>query len=214
MAFSGPDSLPPDVYPDSRNRLPLVQRDELDAVGQEVYDQAVSDARSLAGLHGPGGLRLRAPRLAALMRPLSLYLRFEAGLDPGLAEIATLATARETDQDFEWNAHERIALKVGVAPTVIDVIRQRGPVDGVEAKAAALIVLAREAIGAHHVRSETFASALRLFGAEQLVLYVALMGHYGAIAYLLHTFDNQLPAGEVSRLPATPPSPAAPGASA
>src|ERR1700733_11561137 len=99
-----PSTLPPDVYPDSRNRLPQITREELDGLGQELYDEIVGDSRSFAGLIGPGGIRLRAPACARVMRPASLYLRFEAGLDPRLAEVAVLATARENDQDFEWNA--------------------------------------------------------------------------------------------------------------
>jgi hypothetical protein len=33
------------------------------------------------------------------------------------------------------------------------------------------------------------------------VLFVSLMGHYGAIAYLLTVFNNQLAEGEESTLP-------------
>lgn len=194
-------SLPPDCYPDSRNRLPLVTRAELSDLGKDVYDDVVGDARSFVGLLGPGGIRLRAPRLAQLMRPVNHYLRFDAGLDQRLAEIAILATARENDQHYEWNQHERLGLKAGLEPEIIDVIRDRRPVSGLGEREAILILLAREAIGEHTVRPETFATALHLFGEEQLVLFVSLMGHYGAIAYLLTVFNNQLAEGEESRLP-------------
>lgn len=51
-------TLPKDVYPDSRNRLPLAKREDLDEEGKRAYDAAVSNQRSLAGLQGPAGIRL------------------------------------------------------------------------------------------------------------------------------------------------------------
>ena len=53
--------------------------------------------------------------------------------------------------------------------------------------------LAREAIGDRRVGSDTFAEALQLFGEEQLILYVSLIGHYSALACLLHVFANHPP---------------------
>jgi len=196
-----PGALPPDIFPDSRNRMPLVTREELSELGRRLFDEAQADSRSIVGLRGPGGIRLRASRLTELSRPVNRYLRYDAGLDRRLAELAILASARETDQRFEWHAHEGIGLKEGLEPEIIDVIRYRRPLSGLGEKEATLIALAREAIGKHEVRPETFAAALRLFGKEDLILYVSLMGEYAGTAYLLHIFNQQLPEGVTSTLP-------------
>jgi 4-carboxymuconolactone decarboxylase len=201
MAPSEPGTLPPDIFPDSRNRMPLITREELNELGQRLYDEALADPRSIVGLQGPGGIRLGSPRLTELSRPVNRFLRYGAGLDRRLAELAILASARETDQRFEWHAHEAIALKEGLEPAIIDVIRYRRPLSGMGEKEATLITLAREAIGKHEVRPETFADALRLFGKEDLILYVTLMGEYAATGFLLHTFNQQLPEGVTSTLP-------------
>jgi 4-carboxymuconolactone decarboxylase len=195
------DSLPPDIHPDSRSRIPLITRDDLDDAGKALYDAALADPRSLAGMQGPGGIRMWAAQLTAVSRPKNRYLRFEAGLDRRLAEIAILATARECDQHFEWRAHELAALKEGVAPEIIDVIRWRKPLDGLAEAEATLIALARQAIGERRVDAATYATAMRLFGTEPLINFVSLMGDYAATAILLHVFDQQLPAGETSKLP-------------
>jgi 4-carboxymuconolactone decarboxylase len=167
-----PGGLAPDLFADSRNRMPLVTRDELNDLGKRLYDEAVNDSRSIVGLRGPGGIRLRSPELTELSRPVNRWLRYDAGLDRRLAELAILASARETDQHFEWFAHEGVALKEGADPAVIDVIRYRKPLAG-----------------------------LRLFGAEELIKYVTLMGEYAATGFLLHVFAQQLPDGQVSKLP-------------
>jgi 4-carboxymuconolactone decarboxylase len=193
--------LPADVYPESRNRLPMVRRDDLDDDGKKIFDAAANDSRSIVGLQGPGGIRLHNPVLTALSQPLNRYLRFEAGLDRRVAEVAILATARELDQDFEWSAHEAEALKIGVAPDVIDIVRFRRPVDGLGEQYAAMIRLVREAVGRHHVSPETFSEALRLFGRIPLLNYVALIGNYMGTAVLLTVFNQQLPPEKSSQLP-------------
>ncbi|HXP94605.1 MAG TPA: hypothetical protein VN905_14120 [Candidatus Binatia bacterium] len=192
--------LPADIYPESRNRLPMVRRDDLNDEGKEIFDARKNDRRSLVGLQGPSGIRLHNPKLAKLSSPLNRYLRFEAGLDRRVVEVVILATAREFDQPFEWAAHEGEALKIGVAQDVIDVVRFRKPVDGLGEQYAAMIRLVREACGAHKVSSATFAEAMRLFGKEQLLNYVALIGGYADTAILLTVFDQQLPAEKRSTL--------------
>ena len=193
--------LPSDIYADSRSRVPLIKREQLDADGQKIYDQTAGDSRSIVGLQGPGGIRLYSPKLDAVDRPVNQFLRFNAGLDPKLVEIAILATAREMDQRFEWYAHEMNGLKVGVPPSTIDVIRYRRPLTGLGEPEATLIELGREAVGKHAVSSATFAAAEHIFGREKLINYIALMGDYAGTGILLTTFDQQLPAGQVSKLP-------------
>ena len=39
-------TLPKDVYPDSRNRLPVIGRDDLDERGKRAYDEVVKGAAS------------------------------------------------------------------------------------------------------------------------------------------------------------------------
>jgi 4-carboxymuconolactone decarboxylase len=195
-------AMPKDVYADSRNRLPLVKRDDLDDAGKKIYDQTAGDARSLAGLQGPGGIRLYSPRVDELTRAVNQYLRFNAGLDPRLGEISILVVAREMDQRFEWYAHEAAGLKAGLEPSIIDVIRYRKPIPpGIGAKEAVLIRLGRGALGAHQVDAATFAEAVKLFGPQTMLNYIELMGAYAETSVLLTTFNQQLPPGQVSQLP-------------
>lgn len=195
------DQLPPDVYPDSRNRLPLVQREDLDERGKKVYDEMANDSRSLAGLRGPAGIRLNSPRLSELNAPVSEYLRFENGVGPRLTQLAFLVTAREIDSQFEWTAHEPAALKAGVSQELIDIVKYRKPLTGVGEKEAAIIQLGREAFGQRKVSSETFARALNLFGKETLVNLVSFLGYQAQTGVLLVVFDQHIPAGQKPLLP-------------
>ncbi len=57
-------TLPKDIYPDSRSRLPLPKRDALDEQGKRVYDSVLDPKRpTLAGFQGPAGIWLHSPRV-------------------------------------------------------------------------------------------------------------------------------------------------------
>jgi 4-carboxymuconolactone decarboxylase len=192
------------IYPESRNRLPLIQRESLDELGKTLYDKTSADARSgrsLVGFQGPNGITLYSPRVADSDQRKNDYLRFESHLGRRFYELAILVTARELDQQFEWTAHEPAALEAGVEPAIIDLVKYRRPLAGLQPKDAAIIQLGRELVGRRAVQSGTFANALRLFGAQYLVDVVSVIGHYSAVAVLLNAFDQQLAPGQTPLLP-------------
>ncbi len=193
---------PPDIDLESGCRLPLPKREELGAEAQAAYDRLTStSSQNLRGLRGPGGIQLHSPALSRVSRPLNHYLRFESGLGGRLRELAILVTAREHDSQFEWAAHEAEALREGVSPELIEIIRHRRGLDGVAEVDAIVIALGRETFGARKVSAATFARCLAQFGRRKLVDLVALMGNYAATAALLTAFDMQLDPGQEPGLP-------------
>jgi 4-carboxymuconolactone decarboxylase len=193
---------PEDVDPESGCRLPLPAREQLDDVGQRIYD-SLADPKggTIRGLRGPGGILLHSPELSRLARPLNRYLRHEAGLGGRVRELAILTTARELDSQFEWAAHEPEALSEGISPEIIEVIKHRKDTSGLDEADAIVIELGREIFGERKVASATFARALRQFGRRALVDLVALMGNYAGTAAFLTAFDMQLDAGQPPLLP-------------
>jgi 4-carboxymuconolactone decarboxylase len=192
-----------DIDAESRCRLPLPRRDELDAEARAAYDRLV-DPRggTLRGLRGPGGITLHSPGLARLTRPLNQYLRYGSGLSGRVRELAILVTARECDSQFEWAAHEAEARKEGVPAEIIEIVRRRGDLAaGLDDGDAVVIALGREMFGARRVSAATFARCLALFGRKKLVDLVALMGNYASTAALLAAFDMRLDPGVEPPLP-------------
>ena len=189
-------SLPSDIDPVSRCRLPLVNRDDLDDAGKRTYDATAANDRSIARLRGPAGIRLHSPRSRELE-----YLRYETELGRRLTELVILVTAREMDQQFEWTLHEREALAEGLEPEIIDLIRLRRPVEGLGDKEAVIVRVGRELFQTHRLSPEVYAQALALFGTKTLVDLVCLMGNYAGTALLLTAVDQQLPEGMEPGLP-------------
>lgn len=110
-------------------------------------------------------------------------------------------TARELNHQFEWAAHEPAALAAGVEPAVIEIIKYKRPLVGLQPKDAALIQLGREVFGRRAAEPATLAEALKLFGRQDLVDAVSVMGHYAGIAILLDAFNQQLAPGQKPLLP-------------
>ena len=194
---------PADIDRESGSRLPPVKREDMSEQGRKQYDALVgrTGGRSIAGLRGPGGLNLYSPKAAEHLSGLSNYLRYESGMSGRVREIAILTTAREMDNQFEWAAHEAVALKEGVPKEVVEVIKGRKSTDNLSEADATIIQLGRQAFGDKKVASDVFARARKIFGDRGLVEVVMLMGNYSAIAVLLTTFDVQLSPGQKPLLP-------------
>jgi 4-carboxymuconolactone decarboxylase len=188
-----------DIDPESRCRIPLPLREDLDTEGQRTFDFYTSG--TLRGLRGPAGIWLHSPRLAELYQPLGTYLRSGAGLSEPVREVCVLATAREFNNAFEWAAHEPEALRVGVPEQIIQSIKFREPSAEMDAPFGTVVELVREAFTAGSVSAATYDAAVALLGVPLLIDLISLAGMYASTAAMLTVFDMQLDAGETHLLP-------------
>jgi 4-carboxymuconolactone decarboxylase len=190
-------AFPKDVYANTGSRLPAIKREDLDDVGKKLFD-----SRGLtADAFGPGAIRLYSLPVADHMAAVNSYLRYKSGLDPRLVQLAILVTARESDSEYVWTAHEPQGLKAGLSAEVVDIVKYRKPTAGLAEKDAAIIDLGREVFEKHHVSSQTYAHAHSVFGNQELVNYAALMGDYAATTTLLNAFDQHIRPADKPLLP-------------
>lgn len=184
-------ALPDDIYPESGNRLPIVERDILDTQGKAKFDDVISpDTKTLAGIRGPGGIRLHGSGDLGKSR-----------VDLKTRELVRLIVSREMDQAFEWTVHEPVALKAGLDPEIIDAIRFRRSLTNIPEREASIIQMGREVFQSHKVSSETFARVLHQVGKRDLIDICDYMGNYTRTAILLHVVDAHLPHDQESLLP-------------
>jgi len=182
-AIESEGTLPADVSPDSRNRLPLIHRENLDDRGRKAYDAAA------------GGSSSGVPQGAAEIRlhGTGVDVRWASPLGRQITELAILTVAREMDQPYEWSLHEMEGVSVGVDPAIINVVRDRKPATGFGEKETVIIQIGREIFGQHKLSAATYASALKLFGPANLVDVIDLMGQYSGTATRLTAFNQHLP---------------------
>ena len=189
--------LPADLDPQSRARLPYLKSSEVDAKGKKVAD-----------LFGKGGT-VSGPLAFATYNPavgqalLDLHDAAVTGgtLDPYTRELAILVACRETNYNLEWNAHEASGLKAGIDARLIDVIRNRRPLAGLNEKDATVIRLGRQMLTDKKVDSATFAKAVELWGKRGTMDMVAVMNTYAVSGYFAIAVDERSPEGK-AELPA------------
>ena len=155
----------------------------------------------MAGVNGPFGIWIRIPTLGDCVAKTNRYLRTETGLGWMLTELAILATAREMESQFEWTMPEPEAIKAGLTPDTIDIVKHRRDTAVLPEKERAIVDIAREAIGKNKVSSQTYQRANQLFGESVLLNLVALIGNYAMSAIALAVFDQQLRPDQAPLLP-------------
>ena len=200
--------IPADIHRDSWARLPLPQREQYDADGQRAYDIVRSPgSRYEDSLWGPVAMWLYSPGMIEHLFPASTYLRYGTDKDQRLTELTILATAREVRSQYEWTAHEPLALTAGLEPEIIELVRERRPLEdagdvpGLGDVERLIIEFTREAISEQRVSSATFARARELLGDRGVMDLTGLIGYYNFVNITLKSFDVQLAPGREWLLP-------------
>jgi 4-carboxymuconolactone decarboxylase len=203
---AGAAGLPPDVYPDSRERLPLPKREDMDDYGKTVFDRLALPATEQGG-RSAASVKLYDPKLADPLEKAYHYLKFDDGLGDRLTQIAVLTTAREMRNQYEVTQWESVSWEptqpAYVDPKVVDVIMNEKPVDGIGEREGAIVTMARQLVAEpHHLTSEAFARVLKDFGPRETLDLVDLIGLYMAAGVEITAFDLQLKPGQKPLLPA------------
>jgi 4-carboxymuconolactone decarboxylase len=189
--------LPPDLDAQSRARLPYLKRTDMDAKGQKIADVfGVKD--------GPmsGPLAFASYNSGVGQALLDLHNAAVGGtLDAHARELAIMVACRETNYNLEWNGHEASALKAGVDPKVLDIVRNGRSIDGLDEKDAAVIRFGRQLFHDKKVDSATFAKVVALWTKRGAMDMVAVMNTYAVSGYFAIAVDERSPEGK-AELPA------------
>jgi 4-carboxymuconolactone decarboxylase len=73
------------------SRIPQLSRDQLNAEGQQLYDEILAARGSIAG---PFRIWLYSPEFARRATQLGEFLRYHTSLSPRLSELIILITAQ------------------------------------------------------------------------------------------------------------------------
>ena len=200
--------FPDDVHTSSLARLPQIQRADLDTAGREAFDTYVSPGTGYgSGLRGPIGVWMNSPELARAMFDVRQRVRYESDRDQRLTELAIISTAREINNQYEYTAHEPLAIAAGLEQNIIDIVRFRRSIEDNQAipgfgeMEQVIVKFAREVISEERVSSETFSRAINVLGEEGVMDLTGLIGYYSFVAITLKAFDVQRPAGSELLLP-------------
>jgi len=177
----------------AQDRMGPMPKDQL----TEEQTKALAEFTAARGQPtGPWTVLLRSPEVMSRARGLSDYLRYESILPGWLREFVILMTARQWSQDYEWNAHYRLAMDEGLSPAIARAIVEGRRPESMVDEEVILYDFCMELQHNQSVSDATYARTVERFGEQGVVETVSLMGYYTMISMVLNTARTPLPAGE------------------
>lgn len=179
-------------------RFKQLEKAEMTDAQRKAYEAIVSGPR--AGARGPFNALLRSPDLADRVQRVGEYVRFNSSLPARLNELAILITARYWNAQYEWYAHNLLALKAGLDPQVAAAVAQGKRPPNMQDDEAALYDFCKELHETKSVSDATHAAALAKFGERGVVDLIGVAGYYTLVSMVLNVDLHPLPDG-VTPLP-------------
>lgn len=183
-------------------RIPLPGREELDDAQRAVWDRVVAGPRGT--VIGPLRAAIHNAELAGRWSAMGEALRFGTSLPKRLSELAICVTGRRWSSQVEWWVHARSAAEAGIAPAILDAIREGQPPVFADAQEAMIYAFARELQQDGRVPDGIYAAVREAFGVKGVVELTALIGYYTMVSMTLNAHGIPLPEGETE--PLTPPA--------
>jgi 4-carboxymuconolactone decarboxylase len=180
-------------------RVPYVQRDELDAEGQEIYDRIRRDRNA-----PEVGLQFRAllhsPKAAGYLTSLGAELRFQSALPEDLKELAIILVAREWNSAIEWTGHAVLAARAGVSSASIESIRTGQAPAGLTEPEQVIARFVHQLLRHKDVSDEVFAAAHQQVGTRGMVDLALTCSYYTAVSLAQISLKPDMESGRVSTL--------------
>jgi 4-carboxymuconolactone decarboxylase len=181
------------VHAQAQDRMPPIPVEKR----TEAQKRAIEEFKAARGadISGPFIPLLRSPEVMTRARAMGDYLRFKSSLPPRLSEFVILLTARRWTQQYEWNAHQPLALQAGIARDVVDAIAE-GRRPGTMADGEEILYTFWDELQRNQsVSDATYARAVAKFGEAGVIDAVGITGYYTMLAMVLNTARTPLPGG-------------------
>jgi 4-carboxymuconolactone decarboxylase len=174
-------------------RLPPLAPERMTPRQREVADAISGGPRG--GLRGPFQAWLRSPEVADRFQRVGEYIRFQSSIPAALNEIAILVTAREWTAQFEWYAHNELAMKAGLPAAIAEAIARGERPAGMDDDQRIVYEFSSELHRERSVSDATYAAVVERFGERGAVDLIAACGYYTAVAMTLNVSRVPLPEG-------------------
>lgn len=173
-------------------RVPLLDRGRVPAEARAAYEHV---AQSRGGRMANVFKALaNSPSALEKVAAVGEFVRYQAGMNDMLRELAILTTAYETRCVYEWTHHWPIARKAGASAELLASIgtakieREPDPV-GVVVRYAGMVARAEE------VDDATVEALKSRLGASGLVDLTVTIGYYGMLGRLINALGVPLDEG-------------------
>ena len=173
-------------------RIPLVTREAVAESEKAAYD-AFMENRSGRPNVGPYSLIAHMPEMAQRLEALRTYIRAEESLPQNLQELVMITVASDMGCAFIWYAHAAAAREIGIRGEIIDCLREKRPLTGLDADEEAVVNYARELLQNRRVSQAAFDAASQRFGQRGVMTLTNLVACYAVLAYNMNAYELEAP---------------------
>ena len=176
-------------------RLPPIDTDTMTPEAKRAYDEIL---RVRGQVRGPFAIWLSgSPELCEMALKLQDWFPKHAKFERRLLELMILVLARKSNAQFAWFVHEPHAARLGIAPGIIEALRERRTPDFAREDERLVYDVTLELDATKTLSPGTYARAVAAFGPQVLVQLVAAVGFYEMVAMTLNTFEAPVPGGKL-----------------
>jgi len=178
-------------------RIPVLNRDEMDADQQAIHDKLV--AKNARVGFGPAIGYAYSAEIWRLHNESSAHL-LDCTLTPEQVRIVSLMAVRHWKAAYPWSAQAKTALGAGVDPAVIEAINTGEQPDFNDGTDAAVHAATRELLATGTLSDDGFKSAEAALGYQRLVEIVGAIGHFCTTAMMANVVGAEPAADAPSHL--------------
>jgi len=177
----------------AQDRMPPIPAEKM-TPAQRAAVAEFKAARSV-DITGPFTPLLRSPEVMNRARAMGDYLRYKSSLPPRLSEFVILLTARRWTQQYEWNAHQTLAIQGGLRADIVAAVAEGRRPERLADDEEVVYALWDELQRNQSVSDATYARAVAKLGEQGVIDELGITGYYTMLAMVLNTARTPLPAG-------------------
>lgn len=174
------------------DRMPPLALEDMTEAQRRVADELIRGPRK--GVKGPFIPLLRSPELLDRVAKVGEQLRFHSVLEPRVNEFTTMVVARHLTNQWEWAAHQPLAVKAGLSLETAAALAEGRRPEVMAADEALAYDFTTELLRTHGVSDGTYARALERFGEQGVVELVTLIGYFAMVSWVLNVARTPVPA--------------------
>ncbi len=178
---------------EAQDRMPPIPAEKMTAA-QRAAVAEFKAARSV-DISGPFIPLLRSPDVMNRARAMGDYLRYKSALPPRLSEFVILLTARRWTQQYEWNAHQPLALQGGLSADIVIAVAEGRRPERMAEDEEAVYTMWDELQKNQSVSDATYARAVAKLGDQGVIDALGITGYYTMLAMVMNTARTPLPDG-------------------
>ena len=175
------------------SRLPEIDPTNLSPEQRAIYDRLI---RERGHMRGPFAVWLRNAELCENTLKLQEMFASRVKLERRLLELMILVAARQSTAQYAWFIHEPHALKFGIAPEIVQAIRERRTPEFSREDERLVYDITTELNTTRTLSEASFQRGMAMFGEQIMVELVSAIGFYAMVSMTLNAFAVSVPGGK------------------